>query len=263
MTSAGLALIILLLEMWKPLGWHLLVLNILMTQIHLLILRRTWSCILSSCRTVNAHLALMSYLLDVMTLQSWTHLLLLMKLEVSERLLCILTRILMILVHVVEPRSKMRTLQHSIRAVKWLLICCIYRKNSLNNFTAEMIFVLTMYIWIIYDDLLLGWFPLLSTLILYLVENFHLFLRLFITVLSCIATSRVSIQTHYLLAVILDQIVWAEYTRDCPIGILYLIVLIHLRVILVSLGMLTVELVVITANYEVVGVVKLVDLRIR
>ena len=185
-----------------------------------------------------------------------------MKLEVSERLL-ILTRILMILVHIVEPRSKMRTLQHSIRAVKWLLICCIYRKNSLNNFTAEI--VLTMYIiWIIYDDLLLGWFPLLSTLILYLVENFHLFLWLFITVLSWwIATSRVSIQTHYLLAVILDQIVWTKYTRDCPIGILYLIVLIHLRVILVSLGMLTVELVVITANYEVVGVVKLVDLRIR
>ena len=121
-----------------------------------------------------------------------------------------------------------------------------------------------MYIWIIYDDLLLGWFPLLSTLILYLVENFHLFLRLFITVLSwiCIAT-RISIQSHYLLAVILDQIVWTKYTRDCPIGILYLIVLIHLRVILVSLGMLTVELVVITANYEVVGVVKLVDLRIR
>ena len=81
--------------------------------------------------------------------------------------------------------------------------------------------------------------------------------------LSCIATSRVSIQTHYLLAVILDQIVRTKYTRDCPIGILYLIVLIHLRVILVSLGMLTVELVVITANYEVVGVVKLVDLRIR
>ena len=77
----------------------------------------------------------------------------------------------------------------------------------------------------------------------------------------CIAT-RVSIQSHYLLAVILDQIVWTKYTRDCPIGILYLIVLIHLRVILVSLGMLTVELVVITANYEVVGVVKLVDLRI-
>jgi len=33
--------------------------------------------------------------------------------------------------------------------------------------------------------------------------------------------------------------------------------------ILVSLGMLTVELVVITTNYEVVGIIKLIDLRIR
>lgn len=121
MTSAGLTLIILLLEVREPLGWHLLVLN---TQIHLLILWAT-SNILSSCRTVNAHFALMSNLLDIMTLQSRAHLLLLMKLEVPERLLCILTRIL---VHIVEPRSKMRTLQHSIRAVKWLLICCIIRK---------------------------------------------------------------------------------------------------------------------------------------
>lgn len=120
-----------------------------------------------------------------------------------------------------------------------------------------------MLIWIIYDNLLLGWFPLLSTLILYLIENFHLFLRLFITVLgSCIAT-RVSIQTHNLLAVILDQIIWPKYTRDCSIIVLYLIVLIHVHMILVSLGMLTVELVVITANYEVVGIVKLVYLRIR
>lgn len=120
-----------------------------------------------------------------------------------------------------------------------------------------------MYIWIIYDNLLLGWFPLLSTLILYLVENFHLFLRLFITVLgSCIATW-VSIQTHNLLAVILDQIIWPKYTRDCSIIVLYLIVLIHVHMILVSLGMLTVELVVITANYEVVSIVKLVYLRIR
>lgn len=120
-----------------------------------------------------------------------------------------------------------------------------------------------MYIWIIDDNLLLRRFPLLSTFILYLVENFHLFLGLFITVLGCIIATRVSIQTHYLLAVILDQIIWPKYTRDCPIVILYLIVLIHFHIILVSLGMLTVELVVITANYEIVGVVKLVYLRIR
>ena len=122
--------------------------------------------------------------------------------------------------------------------------------------------VLTMYIRIIDDNLLLRWFPLLSTLILYLIENFHLFLRLFITVLSCIASS-VSIETHNLLAVILDQIIWPKNTRDCPICILYLIVLIWFHMILVSLWMLSVELVMITTNNEIVGIIELVDFRIR
>jgi len=64
-TSAGLTLIILLLEMWKSLGWHLLVLY---TQIHLLILWATSYILSSCCRTVNAHFALMPYLLDIVTL---------------------------------------------------------------------------------------------------------------------------------------------------------------------------------------------------